>query len=69
MVTLLPKMTFLTPGTHEHPLQARLKDSVEVKAEHVEPQRAVLHPGGHDQDNHLLINQLDDRKRQGESCR
>ena len=48
-------MIFIPPGTHKYPIQACLKDSVEVKAERVEPQRVVLHPGGHDQDNHLLI--------------
>ena len=66
-ITLLPIIIFFTPGTNEHPLQAWLKDPVEVQAECVEPQRVVLHPGGHEQDNHLLINQPDDLRKQMES--
>ena len=60
-------MIFNPPGTHKYTIQAWLKDSVEVKAERVEPQRVVLHPGGHDQDYHLLIAQLDASKRHGKS--
>ena len=62
IVRLLHKMIFNPPGTHKYTIQAWLKDSVEVKAERVEPQRVVLHPGGHDQDDHLLINQLEEAR-------
>ena len=64
---LLHKMIFIPPGTNKYPIQAWPKDSVEVKAERVEPQRVVLHPGGHDQDDHLLIAQLDGSKGHGKS--
>ena len=48
IVTLLLVMNSHPPGTPEYAIQARLKDTVEVKAERDEPQCVVLHPGGHD---------------------